>query len=120
MAAHLWRPLNFCDSDSVRADHAEGVYVVDENGKRYFDAYSGLWNINLGYDNAEVRKAMHEQIGRLTFVNPLLFSHRYAETLAEKLCEIVPGRVEKVFFTCTGSEAVEAAIKLVRKYWRNE
>lgn len=120
MGSRLWRPLNYCDCDAANASRAQGVYIFDEQGNRYYDGYSGLWNANLGYDNEAVRKAMHEQIDRLTFVNPLFFSHDNAVRLADKLCGMLPGGMEKVVFTCTGSEAVEAAIKAARKCWRNE
>ena len=115
----LWRPLGYCDSEASAGSYGEGVYIVDSSGKRYFDGYSGLWNVNLGYGNEPVKQAMHEQIDRLFFVNPLLFSESHGEALAERLCKLLPGEMERVFFTCTGSEAVEAAIKAARKYCEN-
>ncbi|MCD8055036.1 MAG: aspartate aminotransferase family protein [Lachnospiraceae bacterium] len=116
----LWRPLSECDSDVAAAERADGVFIYDVRGNRYFDAYSGLWNVNLGYGNEAVRRAMHEQIDRLPFVNPLFFSETHAEKVAEKLCGMVSLEMEKVVFTCTGSEAVEAAIKIARKYFHLE
>lgn len=74
---------------------------------------------HLGYGNEPVKQAMHEQIDRLFFVNPLFFSESHGEALAERLCKLLPGEMERVFFTCTGSEAVEAAIKAARKYCEN-
>ena len=116
----LWRPLSECDCDVAAAARAEGVFVYDALGRQYFDGYSGLWNVNLGYGNETVRRAMHEQIDRLPFVNPLFFSETHAEQAAEKLCRMVSPDMEKVVFTCTGSEAVEAAIKIARKYFHLE
>ena len=83
----LWRPLSECDCDVAAADRAEGVFVYDALGRQYFDGYSGLWNVNLGYGNETVRRAMHEQIDRLPFVNPLFFSETHAEQAAE-ICDV--------------------------------
>ena len=115
----LWRPLSYCDSEASSGSRGEGVFIIDSDGNRYFDGYSGLWNVNLGYGNEAVKRAMHEQIDRLPFVNPLFFSESHGEELAERLCRMLPGEMEKVFFTCTGSEAVEAAVKAARKYCEN-
>lgn len=112
----VWRPLSGCNNEGIMLDRAEGVYVYDAFSKRYFDANSGLWNVNLGYSNKIIKKAVEDQLEKLPFVNPLYFYPENAARLSEKLCSMLSADITKVFFTCTGSEAIEVAIKLIRKY----
>lgn len=112
----VWRPLSGCNNDGIMLDRAEDVYVYDVFSKRYFDANSGLWNVNLGYSNKIIKKAVADQLEKLPFANPLLFYPEAAARLSEKLCLMLAEDITKVFFTCTGSEAIEVAIKLIRKY----
>lgn len=94
----------------------EGIYVQDEDGRTYIDGISGLWNVSLGYGNKGILDAIQTQLENIPFVN--LFENNNPTTLAfaEKLLEITSYRFHKVLYTCTGSEAVEAAIKTARKY----
>lgn len=94
----------------------EGIYVQDTNGKTYIDGISGLWNISLGYRHMGIRQAIIEQLDRLPFVNPVDQSNPTTLEFAEMLLQITPESLTKVAFTCTGSESVELAIKLIRKY----
>jgi adenosylmethionine-8-amino-7-oxononanoate aminotransferase len=95
-----------------------GIYLEDNDGKSYIDATSGLWNIPLGYANNEINSQIIEQLEQLPFVN--LFENCNPTTLklAYKLLNLTGGLFEKVLFTCTGSESIEAAIKIARQYHR--
>ena len=98
----------------------EGVYVFDGGGKRYIDGQGGLWNVNVGHGRAEVKSAILEQLDKLSFYS--MFGNTTtvpALELAEFMCRLAePEGMRRVFFSSGGSEAVEAAIKLVRQYWR--
>lgn len=97
-------------------DRAEGVYMWDVDGKRYYDASSGAMVCNIGHSNPQVLAAMRQQMEKSTFGYRLHFETEPAERLAEKTAFLAPPGMEKVFFVSGGSEAVESAIKLARQY----
>ena len=95
----------------------QGVYVLDEHGHRYLEGMAGLWCANLGFSEARLIEAAREQMMRLPTYH--LFggkSHGPAIALAERLLALAPVPMSKVLFTCSGSEANETALKLVRYY----
>jgi 4-aminobutyrate--pyruvate transaminase len=95
----------------------DGVYVIDEHGRRYLEGMAGLWCANLGFSEARLVEAAREQMSRLPTYH--LFggkSHGPAIALAERLLAIAPAPMAKVLFTGSGSEANDSAIKLVRYY----
>lgn len=92
----------------------KGVFVYDEHGKAYLEGMAGLWCAALGYGNEELAEVAAQQIRTLSFTH--LFggkSHDPAIELAEKLKEIAPSPMSKVFFTCSGSEANDTQVKLM-------
>lgn len=98
-------------------DRGEGVWLFDVDGNRYLDFSSGISVNNLGYpSHPEVLKAVEEQLHRLGHAAGTDFYNPYQVMLAEKLVSIAPGEKEKkVFFANSGTEANEAALKLVRQ-----
>ena len=95
----------------------DGVYVLDEHGRRYLEGMAGLWCANLGFSEARLVEAAREQMSRLPVYH--LFggkSHGPAIALAERLLAMAPAPMSKALFTCSGSEANDTAIKLVRYY----
>jgi 4-aminobutyrate--pyruvate transaminase len=95
-------------------EQAKGVYVYDVDGRPYIEGMAGLWCASLGYGNEELVEAAASQMRKLSFTH--LFSgrsHDPAIELAEKLKEIAPMPVSKVFFGCSGSDANDTQIKLV-------
>ena len=95
----------------------DGVYVLDEHGRRYLEGMAGLWCANLGFSEARLVEAAREQMSRLPTYH--LFggkSHGPAIALAERLLAMAPAPMSKALFTCSGSEANDTAIKLVRYY----
>jgi 4-aminobutyrate---pyruvate transaminase len=92
----------------------DGVWVTDSNGKRYIEGMAGLWCATLGFGEKRLAEAARRQIEELSFYH--LFggkSHPAAIRLAEKLLALAPVPMARVFFTSSGSEAVDTAIKLV-------
>ena len=94
-------------------DKGEGVYLYDNTGKQYLDFASGIGVQSLGYGNEEYKQALKDQIDKLTHISNLY----YSEPMAEAAAKVVKASgMSRVFFTNSGTEAVEGAIKAVRKY----
>lgn len=94
-------------------DKGEGVYLYDNTGKQYLDFASGIGVQSLGYGNEEYKQALKDQIDKLTHISNLY----YSEPMAEAAKKVVKASgMSRVFFTNSGTEAVEGAIKAVRKY----
>ena len=105
---------SFRDSGPLIIERAQGIYVYDTDGKPYIEGMAGLWCTALGYGNAELVDAAAAQMRKLSFAH--LFSgrsHDPAIELAEKLKEIAPVPISKVFFCNSGSEANDTQVKLV-------
>lgn len=98
----------------------EGVYVFDENGKRYIDAVSSWWVNIHGHAHPYIAKKVAEQLTVLEHVIFAGFTHEPAVLLAERLLPILPGKQDKVFYTDNGSTAVEVALKMCLQYWDNK
>ncbi|HEV8399211.1 MAG TPA: aminotransferase class III-fold pyridoxal phosphate-dependent enzyme [Gemmatimonadales bacterium] len=95
----------------------EGCWLIDERGKRYLDAVGGAYVANLGHANPEIAEAMARQARQFGYLSGTMFTHDPVEVLAAEIAETLPGDLSKVYFLCSGSEAVEAALKLARQYW---
>ena len=95
----------------------EGCWLIDERGKRYLDAVGGAYVANLGHSNPEIANAIAEQARQFGYLSGTQFTHGPVEELAGEIAETLPGDLSKLYFLCSGSEAVEAALKLARQYW---
>jgi putrescine aminotransferase len=97
---------------------AEGVYIYDSDGNRILDGMAGLWCVNLGYGRQDLVDAAARQMQELPYYNSFFqTSHPPAIELSELLCEVSPARFSHVFYTGSGSEAIDTMIKMVRRYW---
>ncbi|KIC31812.1 aspartate aminotransferase family protein [Leisingera sp. ANG-S5] len=94
----------------------DGCYLIDASGKRYFDGSGGAAVSCLGHSDADVIKAVQEQVGKLAFAHTGFLTSEPAEELADLLVANAPGDIDRVYFVSGGSEATEAAIKLARQY----
>jgi taurine--2-oxoglutarate transaminase len=101
--------------DPIAIDHAEGVYLYTPEGKRILDFNSQLMSVNIGHGDRRVVDAITEQALKLQYVQPA-FATEIRGRLGAKLAEILPGDLNKVFFTLGGAEAIENAIKFARHY----
>lgn len=98
-------------------DHGDGVRLYDADGKEYLDFCAGIAVYALGYGNKRYEKALTDQIGKITHIS----NYYYSEPLAEAAQLLVEASgMDKVFFTNSGAEAVEGAIKAARKYAYNK
>ena len=118
---HLW--MHFTRMSAYDDEHevpiivrGEGCYVWDEHGKRYLDALSALFCVNIGHGRADVVQAGADQAKELGFFTNWSYAHPPAIELAARIASLAPGDLNRVFFTSGGSEAVESAYKLARQY----
>jgi putrescine aminotransferase len=97
----------------------EGVHVWDEQGRRYLDATAALWYCNIGYGRNEIADAVAEQLRELPAYSAFGdLSNRPAIELAERLSTLAPVPESKVFFTSGGSDSIDTAAKMARRYWQ--
>ncbi|UWQ93732.1 aspartate aminotransferase family protein (plasmid) [Rhodobacteraceae bacterium M382] len=97
-------------------DHGDGIYLIDETGKRYIDGSSGAMVSNIGHSNPRVLAKIKAQMDKATFGYRLHFRTHPSEDLAAKTVAMTPEGLDRVFFVSGGSEAVESAVKLARQY----
>jgi 4-aminobutyrate--pyruvate transaminase len=95
-------------------DRGEGCYVFDSHGKRYIEGMAGLWSVAVGFNEKRLIDVAHEQMKKLPYYHNFAHrSHGPAIDLAEKLIEIAPVPMSKVFYTNSGSEANDTIVKMV-------
>ncbi|MGQ7248600.1 aminotransferase class III-fold pyridoxal phosphate-dependent enzyme [Halomonas sp. V046] len=99
-------------------ERADGRYFIDDKGRRLFDSLSGLWTCGAGHNREEIRDAVSRQLGSLDYAPSFQVSHPLAFQLAEKVAGITPKGLDHVFFTDSGSEAADTALKMAKAYWR--
>lgn len=99
----------------IHVKSAKGVYLYDQEGKRYIDFSSQLMNVNIGHGHPAVAEAVAKQMAQFSFVSPSMATDVRGK-LGAKLAEITPGDLSKTFFTLGGAEAIENAIKMARVY----
>src|SRR6266480_3233477 len=100
-----------------RIVRGEGCYLYDDAGKRYLDAVGGAFVANLGHSNPAIAEALAQQARQFGYLSGTAFTHEPIEALAAELAATLPGDLDKLYFLSSGSEAVEAALKLARQYW---
>jgi len=106
--------VSFREAGPLILERGQGVWVHDVEGKPYIEGMAGLWCTSLGYGNEELVEAAATQMRKLSFTHVFSGkSHDPAIELAEKLKEMAPTPISKVFFTCSGSEANDTQMKLV-------
>ncbi len=94
---------------------SDGIYVEDVHGNRFIDGIAGLWCVNVGHGRAEIGQAMATRMAYFSTFNNL--SNAPATELAAKLAELAPAHLNHVFYSCGGSTANDATIRLVHYYF---
>ncbi|MCC8380742.1 aspartate aminotransferase family protein [Xenorhabdus sp. PB30.3] len=97
---------------------ADGHWLTDDKGRRIYDSLSGLWTCGAGHSRSEIRQAVSEQLGTLDYSPGFQHAHPLSFRLADKIASLMPGDLNHVFFTNSGSESVDTAVKIARAYWR--
>ncbi len=95
----------------------EGCYLWDDQGKRYLDGSGGAFVANIGHGVREIGQAIADQASQIAYLSGAAFTSAPAEALATELAALVPGDLDHIYFLSSGSEAVEAALKLARQFW---
>ena len=97
---------------------AEGAYLYDDKGRKIFDSLSGLWCCGYGHARKEIADAVARQFTQLDYGPSFQFGHPLAFEVANKLTALTPEPLNHAFFTNSGSECADTALKLARAYWR--
>jgi adenosylmethionine-8-amino-7-oxononanoate aminotransferase len=126
--SHLWRPFTqmrgWAEDGAPSIEAADGVWLTDTDGRRYIDGVSSLWCNVHGHRHPRIDAAIRAQLDRVAHTTMLGLSHPGAEELARRLAAIAPGAREgepgpltRVFYSDSGSTAVEVALKMAFQYW---
>ena len=99
---------------------ADGNYYKDADGRKIFDGLSGLWTCGLGHNVQRINQAVSQQMGQLDYSPAFQFGHEKSFLLAERIGQYMPADLNRIFFTCSGSESVDTALKVARAYWRKK
>jgi adenosylmethionine-8-amino-7-oxononanoate aminotransferase len=122
--AHLWHPFtplaDWANSEPLVIDHAEGVFLFDEKGRRYLDGVGSLWCNVHGHKHPALDAAIRAQLEKVAHSTLLGATHAPAIELARALAERAPEGLTRVFYSDDGATAVEVAIKMAFQYWRQK
>src|SRR5919106_3025217 len=119
---YLWHPFTqmqeWMGEEPCIIDRAEGLYLIDVNGRRYLDGVSSLWCNVHGHRKKELDDALRDQLDRIAHSTFLGLSHVPGIQLGQKLIEIAPKGLQRVFYSDNGATAVEIALKMAVQYWQ--
>ena len=118
---HLIHPYEVFDTvladDVLPISRGAGARLVDSDGREYLDAVGGMWCTNIGLGREEMADAIADQVRRLAYANPFVdMTNEPAGLLCEKLAELAPGDLNRVFLSSGGSTAIDAAYRLIQFY----
>jgi len=103
-------------SDPKMVVRAEGMFYWSDRGQKLIDAASGMFCVNAGHGRKEIAEAVHRQLSELDFIAPFLRGHPKSFELAQRVAELTPGDLNRIFFVNSGSEAVDTAMKVALAY----
>jgi adenosylmethionine-8-amino-7-oxononanoate aminotransferase len=115
---HFTRMSSYAESEVPVIVRGSGAYVFDQHGRRYLDGLSGLFVSQVGHGRTEIAEAGARQAAELAYFPLWSYAHPKAIELAARLADLAPGDLNRVFFTTSGSEAVESAWKLAKQYFK--
>jgi adenosylmethionine-8-amino-7-oxononanoate aminotransferase len=120
--AHLWHPFTqqqgWIEEEPLIVDRAEGTDLIDVQGRCYIDGVSSLWCNVHGHGHPRIDAAVRDQLDRVAHSTMLGLSHRPGIELAQRLVELAPPGLTRVFYSDSGSTATEIALKMAFQYWR--
>ena len=121
---YLWHPFtqmrDWLAEEPIIIERGEGVYLIDIDGNRYLDGIASMWTNVHGHNHPELNAALKNQLGNIAHSTLLGYSNIPAIQLAQKLVEITPKGLNKVFYSDNGSTAVEVALKMAFQYWQHQ
>ncbi len=101
-------------------ESANGMYYQTNTGEKILDAVAGLWCVNAGHCRKKIVRAVQDQVGKMDYGLSFQMGHKLSFEFAEKLTSILPKSIESVFFTNSGSEAVDTALKIALAYFHSQ
>jgi adenosylmethionine-8-amino-7-oxononanoate aminotransferase len=120
---HLWHPFtqqrDWVSEEPVMIERGEGTELIDVEGRRYLDGVSSLWCNVHGHRHPLIDRAVRDQLERVAHSTMLGLSHPGGAELAARLVEIAPPGLSRVFYSDSGSSAVEVALKMAFQYWQH-
>jgi adenosylmethionine-8-amino-7-oxononanoate aminotransferase len=121
-AAHVWHPYTqmLTRPAPIPVVRGEGVYLYTEDGRRLLDATSSWWVNIHGHSHPVLNAALADQAGRIEHVIFANCTHEPGVALAERLLEVLPRGLSRVFYSDNGSTAVEVALKMASQFWTNQ
>ena len=99
-------------------ERAEGMYYWTDDGRKILDGFAGMWCVNAGHGRKEIADAVHKQLSTMEYAPPFQMGHPIAFEFANAVTKLAPGDLDHVFFTNSGSEAVDTALKIAIAYHR--
>ena len=118
----LWHPFSpqrgWAEEEPIIVDRAEGTDLIDVEGRRYIDGVSSLWCNVHGHGHPRIDAAVRAQLARVSHSTMLGLSHRPGIELAQRLVELAPPGLRRVFYSDSGSTAAEIALKMAFQFWR--
>src|SRR5690554_2071517 len=119
--SNLWMPFTanrqFKSSPRLLAK-AKGMYYTSHDGRQILDGTAGLWCVNAGHGRQKIVEAVGAQVGKMDYAPAFQMGHPLAFQLASRLAALLPGDLDHVFFTNSGSESVDTALKIAIAYHR--
>ncbi len=119
---YIWHPFTqmkgWMETEQLAIERGEGIYLIDEEGNRYYDGVSSLWVNIHGHNHPKLNEAIVKQLGKIAHTTLLGLVSPPSAQLAKELVEISPKGLDKVFYSDDGSTAIEVAIKMAYQYWQ--
>jgi beta-alanine--pyruvate transaminase len=97
---------------------AQGSWLTDSESRKVYDSLSGLWTCGAGHSRKEIQEAVALQLGTLDYSPAFQYGHPLSFMLSERVADLMPGDLNHVFYTNSGSECADTAVKMARAYWR--
>jgi len=118
---YLWHPFtqmqDWLATEQLAIERGQGVFLIDEEGKKYYDGVSSLWVNIHGHNRPELNQAIIDQLGKIAHSTLLGLVSPPSAELGKRLVEITPEGLDKVFLSDDGSTAIEVALKMAYQYW---
>ncbi len=120
---HIWHPFtqmkDYADFEHIPIHSAEGIFLYDEDGNRYYDTIASWWTNTHGHKHPKIMQAIRDQLYNLDHVNFSGFTHRYAADVVKEMTGFMDTSLNRYFFSDDGSTAMEVSLKIAYQYWRN-
>lgn len=120
---YLWNPFtqmkSYLQDEPVIIESGEGVKLIDVQGREYYDGVSSMWLNPWGHNRSELNEAIIQQLGKVAHSTLLGMANVPSLLLAERLVQLTPERLQKVFYSDSGAEAVEIGLKMAFLYWKH-